>query len=101
MEGGTRGAACVLAAFRDGCRAADYSLTGVGIGFVAVKSFTVQRVSGQCTVQVISTINRGGARGRPVVAFRYCRQLRTVAADVVADRCTRGAPAAISLTSFA
>ena len=101
VEGGTRGATCVLAAFRDGCRPADYSLTGLGIGFIAVKSFTVQRVSGRCTVQVISTLNRGGVRGQPEVTFRYCRQLRRVAADVVADRCTRGASTAISLTSFA
>lgn len=101
LEGGTRGATCVLAAFRDGCRPADYTLTGIGIGTVAVKSFSVQRWNGRCAVLVISTVNTGGVHGRPVgVGPRVCRRLREIASDVVADRCSRGTPAAISLTRF-
>jgi hypothetical protein len=31
---------------------------------------------------------------------RTCSRLRKVGSDVIADRCTAGTPAAISLTSF-
>ena len=102
LQGGTRGAVCVLAAYRQGCRRADYTLTGIGIGTIAVKSFSVQPWNGGCAVLVISTVTTGGVRGDAVVVGpRVCRRLRRVAADVVADRCSKGAPKTYSLTSVA
>jgi hypothetical protein len=102
IEGGTRGAVCILAAYRGGCRPADYSLTGIGIGTIAVKSFSVQRWNGGCAVLVISTVTTGGVHGHAVaVGPRVCRRVRRTAADVVADRCSRGGPRTFSLTTFA
>lgn len=102
VEGGTRGAACILAAFHDRCRSAYYSLTGVGIGTIAVRSFNVRPWNGHCAVLVISTITIGGAHGHPVVTGPLvCRRLRRVGADVVVDRCSTGATRAFSLTRFA
>src|SRR5260221_10159991 len=63
VQGGTRGAACVLAAYRQGCRRADYSLTGVGVGTIAVKSFSVQPWNGGCPLLLLSTPTPRRVRG--------------------------------------
>jgi hypothetical protein len=102
VEGGMRGAACVLTAYRRDCRPADYTLTGIGIGTIAVKSFSVERWNGRCAVLVISTVTTGGAHGHAVVVGpRVCRRVRKIGDDVVVDRCSSGAPKTFSLTSFA
>jgi len=102
VEGGTHGAACILAAFQDRCRRAYYSLTGLGIGTIAVRSFSVRPWNGHCAVLVIATVTIGGAHGRTVVTGPLvCRRLRRLGADVVVDRCSTGATRTFSLTRFA
>jgi hypothetical protein len=99
VEGGTRGAACLLAAFREGCRPARYVLTGIGISTYAVENFSVERWSGRCAVLVISSVTV--VVGKPqVVGPRLCTGLHRLGADVVADRCRQG-PTSVSLTRFA
>jgi len=100
VEGGTHGATCLLAAFRDRCRPAQYVLTGVGISTFAVENFSVERWSGRCAVVVIKSVTV--IQGKPqVTGPLICRRLRRVGTDVVVDRCSTGATRAFSLTSFA
>jgi hypothetical protein len=98
VEGGTKGAACLLAAFRR-CRSADYVLSGFGTGTIVIENFSVQHWEGGCAILVLRSI--GSPQQQPAVTGpRVCRRLRATAAGVVADRCSRGKPAAVSLVRF-
>ena len=101
VDGGLRGAACLLAAFRR-CRPADYVLTGFAGGEVVVVSFSVEHWAGSCAVLVLRRAGTDQPRGDPpiVTGPRICRGVRTTRAGIVADRCTRGKPAVIPLTTF-
>jgi hypothetical protein len=99
LRGGTEGAACILAAFRSGCRPAEYLLSSYGIDTAATENFRVQRSGARCTVVVITTF-RVIPQAAKVFPERTCTRVRKAGADVVADRCTAGTPATISLTNL-
>ena len=94
-RGGTAGAACILAAFENGCRASDYTLSAFGVDTEHSLAFRVGRVSGRCTVAVSETFRV--VPQPPHQGARYaCLRVRHTATDIVADRCTPRAT--ISLT---
>jgi hypothetical protein len=95
-EGGTSGSACLLAAYRHGCRRAKYILSSVGQSVFVVENFSVERFSGRCTVVVLRNVAVIAQPSR--VTSRSCARLRRIGTDVVADRCTGGPPSTISLT---
>ena len=100
VEGGTKGAACLLAAFRR-CQPAEYVLAGLAGGTAVIVDFSVRRWEGGCAVLVIRSVGTGQVHDTPVVTGpRVCRRLRAAGAGVVADRCTRGKPAVVPLTTF-
>jgi hypothetical protein len=97
-EGGTSGADCLLAAYQRGCRRAEYVLSSVGQTVFVVENFSVERVSSGCTVIVLRNV---AVIGRPSrITSRSCTRLRRIGREVVADRCTGGPPATISLTQL-
>jgi hypothetical protein len=96
-RGGTAGARCMLAEYRDHCHAADYVLSSFGVDTVHQETFRVGLQSGRCRLVVTETF-RVVPQQQHMVGMRTCTRLRPVGTDVVADRCTRGPPATISLT---
>ena len=93
-RGGTTGAACLLAAFRDGCRPADYMLSQFGVDTIHSLTFATRRRSFGCTVLVTESFRV--VPQRPRVTGRYvCLRLRPLAAE----RCTPSRT--ISLTTIA
>jgi hypothetical protein len=99
-RGGTAGAACLLAAFQQGCRPAEYLLSSFGVDTAATEDFRTERKSGgRCSVVVLTSFRVVPQQPR-VFPTRTCSRLRKVGSDVVADHCTAGTPAAISLTSL-
>ena len=97
-EGGTGGSTCLLAAYQQGCRRAKYILSSVGQSVFVVENFSVERFSGRCTVIVLRNVAVIGQPSR--ITSRSCTRVRRIGADVVADRCTGGRPATISLTKL-
>jgi hypothetical protein len=97
-EGGTSGAACLLAAYQRGCRRAEYVLSSVGESVFVVENFSVERVSGRCAVSVFRNVVV--IKQAPRVTSRTCARLHRVGSDVVADRCTGDPPATVSLTKL-
>ena len=97
-EGGTSGAACLLAAYQRGCRRAEYVLSSVGQSVFVVENFSVERVSGRCSVVVFRNVAVVAQPSR--VSGRTCARLRRIGSDVVADRCTGDPPSALSLTKL-
>ena len=83
QRGGTAGAACLLAAFRSGCRPADYVLSEFGVDTIHSLTFrTVHRSTG-CAVLVTESFRV--VPQQPHVTGRFaCARLR----PLVADRCT-------------
>lgn len=98
QRGGTAGATCLLAAFRNGCRAADYTLSQFGVDTIHAERFrTVKLPGGHCGVSILETF-RVVPQPPHLGESHTCGRLRkTAAADIVADRCTPAA-ATISLT---
>ena len=100
VVGGTKGAACLLAAYRR-CRPAEYVLSGFGFGTTVIVNFSVQHWVGGCAVLVTRSVVTGRPQDPPAVTGpRVCRRLRATAVGAVADRCGDGGPAAYRLTSF-
>ena len=98
-RGGTKGAACVLTAFSNGCKPVEYLLSSFGVDTAATEDFRVERRAGTCDVVVITSF-RVVPQTPHVFPPRTCRRVRRVGTDVVAERCTAGTagePAAISL----
>ena len=99
VRGGKQGAACMLAAFQNGCKPAEYLLSSFGVDTAATEDFRIERRAGTCDVNVITSF--GVVPQTPhVFPPRTCRRIHRLGADVVADRCTAGTagePAAISL----
>jgi hypothetical protein len=93
-RGGTAGADCMLAAYRDDCRSAGYTLSSFGVDTVRTETF---RLIG-CTVYVTETFRVVPQQPRVLGRF-VCKRIRkTTAGDVVADTC---APAkTLSLTKL-
>jgi hypothetical protein len=98
-RGGTAGARCMLAEYRDHCHAATYVLSSFGVDTVHQESFRLAAQSGRCRIVVTETF-RVVPQQQHMVGTRTCARLRAVGTDVVADRCTRGPPATISLTKL-
>jgi len=89
--GDTAGATCLVNAFRDGCKPADYTLSTFGVDTIDSETFRTQATSGGC--QVVVTESFRVVPQRPHVTGRHtCLRLRAF----VADRCTPAAT--ISLT---
>ncbi len=99
LRGGTKGAACLLAAYRQKCRSAEYLLSSFGVDTAATEDFRTERKTGRCVVVVLTSF-RVIPQQPKVFPTRTCARLRKVGSDVVADRCTAGTPAAISLTNL-
>lgn len=86
QRGGTAGAACLLAAFDKGCRAADYTLSQFGVDTAHSETFRTQSTSGGCQVVVTESF-RVVPQQPHVTGHRTCMRMRRTATDVVADRC--------------
>jgi len=96
-RGGTAGAACFLAAFQDGCRPADYTLSSFGVDTVHSLVFRVDRQNARCTVAVRESFRVVPQQPRPGTSHN-CLRIRRAGSDIVADRCTP--PGTISLTKL-
>lgn len=99
QRGGTAGAACLLAAFDNGCRAADYTLSQFGVDTIHSEAFrTLKLPGGHCGVAVLETF-RVIPQKPHLGESHTCGRLRRTATDIVADRCKPDA-ATISLTKL-
>ncbi|MDE3026461.1 MAG: hypothetical protein KGI93_12920 [Acidobacteriota bacterium] len=97
-RGGAAGAACMLAAYRRDCRAADYTLSSFGVDTVRTETFTMLRGANACTIRVTDSF-RVVPRPPRVLRRLLCARLRTTSTGgVVADRCTPAAT--VSLTTL-
>jgi len=97
-RGGTAGAACLLRAFRQSCTPADYRLSLFGVDTVNTEDFRVALRGGRCGVDVTTSF-RVVPQQPHVTGTRHCALVRrTGSGDIVADRCSGGPPATVSLT---
>ena len=97
-KGGTVGATCLLAAYRDGCRRATYRLSSYGVDTIAVETFTTHPLGGgRCGVVVVHSFRVVPQQPR-VLSRHTCTRLRKTTTDVLADRCTPAAT--VSLTKL-
>jgi hypothetical protein len=87
LRGGTAGASCLLSAFQNGCRPADYTLSSFGVDTAHTRRFVVERRNGACAVLVTDS-NRVIPRPPLVISRRTCSRMHRRSGDVVADRCT-------------
>jgi hypothetical protein len=98
-RGGTAGAACLLRAFQQGCKTADYKLSLFGVDTVNTEDFRVALRRGRCGVDV--TVSFRVVPQQPhITGTRHCALVRRSGGDIVADRCKGGPPSTVSLTSF-
>jgi hypothetical protein len=97
-HGGTAGAACLLAAFDDGCRAASYTLSAFGVDTVHSLQFRTERRTNGCAVLVTESYRVVPQQPR-VTGHRACARVHKTDAGIVADRCTPAGP--VSLTKLA
>jgi len=96
-RGGTSGVDCMLAAYRDDCRSAGYTLSSFGVDTVQEVTFRMIHGANGCTVYITQSFRVVPQQPRVNGRFICHRIRKTTAGDVVADRCT---PAkTISLTS--
>jgi len=93
-RGGTVGPACLVRAYEDSCRAADYTLSSFGVDTIHSRAFTLTRNGKTCTVRIVESF-RVVPQQPHVTATYSCRRLR----PFVADRCTPSAT--LSLTRLA
>jgi len=96
-RGGTSGAACLLRAFQQSCKAADYRLSLFGVDTVSTEEFRVALRGGRCGVDVTASF-RVVPQQPHVTSTRHCAIVRRSGGDTVADRCNGGPPATVSLT---
>lgn len=88
LRGGTAGATCMLAAYRDSCRAATYTLSSYGVDTADVRTFTTRRLAGgRCGIVIVQTF-RVIPQPAHMGSRQTCTRLRKTSTDVVADRCT-------------
>ena len=95
--GGTAGAACLMAAFDDTCRTADYTLSAFGVDTKHSIEFRTERRSTGCAVLVTESF-RVIPQTPHITARRVCARVHRTDAGIVADRCTPAGP--ISLTTL-
>lgn len=86
-RGGTAGATCLSAAFQNGCKPADYTLSAFGIDTVHSETFRVERKNGRCVVAIVETF-RVIPQPPRVTKHSTCTRVHRLNGDVVADRCT-------------
>ena len=92
-HGGTAGAACLVRAYDDGCRPAEYTLSTFGVDTIRSETFRTQATSGGCQIVVSSSFRV--VPQAPHSTGRYtCLRVRRL----VVDRCTPAAT--IPLTTF-
>ena len=97
-RGGTAGAACLLRAFQQSCKAAEYRLSLFGVDTVRTEDFRVALRDGRCGVEVTTSF-RVVPQQQHVTGRRRCARVhRTGGGDIVADGCDGGPPVAVSLT---
>jgi hypothetical protein len=87
QRGGTAGASCLLSAFQNGCRPADYTLSSFGVDTEHTRRFVVERRNGACAV-LVADRNRVIPRPPLVISWRVCSRVHRRNGDIVADRCT-------------
>ena len=97
LRGGTSGAACLLRAFQQSCKAADYRLSLFGVDTVNTEDFRVGLRGGRCGVDVTTSF-RVVPQQPHVTSTRHCAIVRRSGGDIVAGRCNGGPPATVSLT---
>lgn len=98
LRGGTVGATCILRAYRQGCRTAQYELSSFGVDTIATIRFGLQRRNGSCSITVNGTF-RVVPQKPHVTSDGRCRTLRTTANDIIATGCSgKGLTPTISLT---
>lgn len=83
QRGGTAGAACLLTAFRNGCRPADYLLSQFGVDTIHSLTFRTERRATGCAVLVTESL-RVVPQQPHVTGRLVCLGVR----PFVADRCT-------------
>jgi hypothetical protein len=93
------GAHCMLLEFHDHCHPADYVLSEFGVDTAHEESFRLALQSHRCRVLVTETF-RVIPQQEHMVGRRTCKRLRQSGSDVIADLCTGGPPAIISLTKL-
>jgi hypothetical protein len=86
-RGGMAGAACLMSAFQNGCRPADYPLSSFGVDTAHTRRFVVERRNGACAVLVVDS-NRVIPRPPLVISRRTCSRVHRLNGAIVADRCT-------------
>jgi hypothetical protein len=88
----------MLAAFRQGCRRATYTLSAYGVDTARIETFrTLRLAGGRCGV-VVATSFRIVPQPPRELGRRTCTRLRKTDTDIVADRCTPAAT--VSLTKL-
>jgi hypothetical protein len=93
QRGGSAGAVCLLNAYRNGCKPADYTLSAFGVDTIHSRMFRTQATSGGC--QLVVTESFRVVPQKPHTTAHYtCLRLR----PYVADRCMP--KATLSLTTF-
>ena len=95
-QGGTAGARCMLAEYRDHCHPADYLLSAFGVDTAHQETFRLAVQARRCRIVVTETF-RVIPQQQHMVGQRVCARLRLAGSDVIADRCTGGPPPTISL----
>jgi hypothetical protein len=97
-SGGSRGALCLLRAYRQHCRPAVYELATFGIDTIARDDFRVVGERGRCRVQVTTTFTVVPQKPRRQ-GSGLCSVLDLQGTDVVASGCLgAGLPESLSLT---
>ncbi|HVH51123.1 MAG TPA: hypothetical protein VM690_03190 [Gaiellaceae bacterium] len=92
-RGGIAGAACLVRAYDDGCRAADYTLSALGVDTIHSRTFTLSKNGETCVVRIVESFRVVPQKPRETAHYT-CLRLR----PYVADRCTP--KATLSLTRF-
>jgi hypothetical protein len=82
-RGGHAGAACMLAAYRGRCHAAEYTLSSFGVDTIHSRTFELS----SCRITVTETF-RVVPQQQHVLRRYTCARIRRTTVDIVADRCT-------------
>jgi hypothetical protein len=97
QRGGSAGVVCLLNAFRDHCRVADYTLSSFGVDTIHSEIFSTELRAGGCTIVVTESF-RVVPQPQRATGHHTCTRVRKTSSDIVAGRCTPRAT--ISLTKL-
>jgi len=86
-HGSTAGAECMLRAYRNGCPAAEYALSSLGVDTISTLRFQLLRRRGTCVIEVTRSFRVVPQKPR-VTANGECKALRRITTGLVATGCT-------------